>query len=103
MDKARNQALAIKEGHVTKLALKYRGIAPKRKFMKFYKALFTLEQNYKLFAYINKMNKIRTVVKILQGKSKILSVKDNSKIFNEKVKRLTMFINASVMRSRVKK
>ena len=65
---ARKKALDSKQKLVTILANKIRGIEKVREFHKFYGAIFTLQQNYKLFSYINKMNKVREICRLLQMK-----------------------------------
>ena len=102
LDNARAKAMEVKEKAVTKIVLKYRGKQPHEEFAKFYKAIFTLQQNYKLFEYINKMNKIKTVVKILQMKSKINSVKENSQSYMDKIKRIQRMIKAASFRYKTK-
>ena len=103
MDNARRKALEIKQKQVTKITNYYRGIQPRKVFRDFYKAIYTLEQNYKLFAYINRMNKIREVTKILQTKSRMLTVKNNSVLFKEKIERLKRFFYVSNIKIQSKK
>ena len=95
LDNSRKKALEIKEIQVTKITTKFHSIKPKKMFFNFYDAIFTLQQNYKLFAYINKMNKIREITKILQKKSKINQIQNYSKNFMEKIHKIKNFVNVS--------
>jgi hypothetical protein len=72
-------------------------------FFNFYDAIFTLQQNYKLFAYINKMNKIREITKILQKKSKINQIQNYSKNFMEKIHKIKNFVNVSYFKHKQNK
>jgi len=103
MDNSRRKALEIKQKQVTKITNYYRGIEPRKVFRDFYKAIFTLEQNYKLFAYINRMNKLREISKILQTKSRMISVKNSSIVFMEKLEKLKRFFLISNMKIQSKK
>lgn len=85
-DEARRKAIEVKQRMITILANKIRGLLAERQFHLFYGAIFTLQQNYKLFAYINKMNKIREVCRILQMKAKMNKIKSDSKKFTGKLK-----------------
>ena len=102
LDQARAKAIEVKEQSVTKIALKYRGKKTHKSFSDFYKAIFTLQQNFKLFEYINKMNKMKEIVKILQTKSKILTVKDNSKQYIEKIQRIKRMVVSAFLRRKSK-
>ena len=62
-DESRRKALEVKQRKITILANKIRGMEPVRSFHLFYGAVFTLQQNYKLFAYINRINKVREICK----------------------------------------
>lgn len=97
-DEARRKAIEVKQRMITILANKIRGLLAERQFHLFYGAIFTLQQNYKLFAYINKMNKIREVCRILQMKAKMNKIKSDSKKFTGKVKKLTNFFYAANLR-----
>ena len=89
---ARKKALEKKQKLITIVANKFRGIEDVRSFHSFYGAIFTLEQNYKLFAYINRMNKVREVCKLLQTKSKMNIVKNEGEIYIKKVKMIKTFL-----------
>ena len=69
-----------------------------RTFHLFYGAIFTLQQNYKLFEYINRMNKIREICGILQMKSKINTIKKESEKFAKKLKSLKNFFLCTNLR-----
>jgi len=97
-DEARRKALEIKQKMITILANKIRGVEPVRTFHLFYGAIFTLQQNYKLFSYINKMNKIREICKLLQMKSRMNSIKNDSEKFSKKLKSLKDFFLAANLR-----
>ena len=88
---ARKKALDSKQKLVTILANKIRGIEKVREFHKFYGAIFTLQQNYKLFSYINKMNKVREICRLLQMKSKMNSIKKESGNYINKINLLKNF------------
>ena len=90
-EQARKKALEIKQKLITILANKIRGIEPVRNFHEFYGSIYTLQQNYKLFAYTNKLNKVREICKLLQTKSKMIKVKNDGDIFQKKLKRLNNF------------
>ena len=90
-DNARRKALDSKQKMITVLANKLRGIEHVREFHKFYGAILTLENNYKLFAYINRMNKVREVCKLLQIKSKMNSIKKINETFTKRLKTLKQF------------
>ena len=90
-DEARRKALEVKQRMITILANKIRGIEPVRTFHLFYGAIFTLQQNYKLFSYINRMNKVREICKILQMKSRMNNIKKESEKFSKKLKSLKQF------------
>ena len=91
IEQARKQALDSKQKMITILSNKIRGIEPLRSFHLFYGAIFTLQQNYKLFSYINKMNKVREICRLLQMKSKMNSIKKGSEIFNNRLQTLKNF------------
>ena len=92
---ARKKALDSKQKMITVLANKIRGIENVREFHKFYGAIFTLEQNYKLFSYINKMNKVREICRLLQMKSKMNSIRKGGETFNNKLQSLKQFFLAT--------
>ena len=69
-----------------------------RTFHLFYGAIFTLQQNYKLFAHINRMNKVREICGILQMKSKINAIKKESEKFAKKLKSLKNFFLCTNLR-----
>jgi hypothetical protein len=94
-EKERKKALDIKERLITFLANKIRGIEPVRRFHNFYEAIFTLQQNYKLYEYINRMNQVRFISKLLQTKSKMNVIKKQSQIFNKKITTLKNFFYAT--------
>ena len=97
-DEARRKALEKKQKLITILANKIRGIEPVRHFHLFYGAIFTLQQNYKLFSYINKMNKVREICRLLQMKSKMNSIRNESEKFSKKLKCLKHFFLATNLR-----
>ena len=90
-DEARRKAIEKKQKLVTILANKIRALESARIFHLFYGAIFTLQQNYKLYAYINKMNKIREICRLLTLKSKMLEVKKESDKFAKKLNQLKNF------------
>lgn len=90
-DKSRRELLVNKERVVTLIAHKFRGMIPLRNFRLFYGAISTLQQNYKLFEYINKMNKVREIVNELQKKYKVIKIKEENKKFMKKMDRLQRF------------
>jgi len=94
-DNARKKALDSKQKMITILANKIRGIEPVRSFHLFYGAIFTLQQNYKLFSYINKMNKVREICKLLQMKSKMNSIKKDNETYVGKLNLLKNFFYAT--------
>ena len=94
-DNARKKALDSKQKMITVLANKIRGIEPVRSFHLFYGAIFTLQQNYKLFSYINKMNKVREICKLLQMKSKMNSIKKDNETYVGKLNLLKNFFYAT--------
>ena len=94
-DNARKKALDSKQKMITILANKIRGIEPVRNFHLFYGAIFTLQQNYKLFSYINKMNKVREICKLLQMKSKMNSIKKDNETYVGKLNLLKNFFYAT--------
>ena len=94
-EKARRQALDSKQKMITVLANKIRGIEPVRTFHLFYGAIFTLQQNYKLFSYINKMNKVREICRLLQTKSKMNSIRKSGETFANKLQLLKNFFLAT--------
>ena len=87
----RKKALDSKQKLVTIIANKIRGIESVRSFHSFYGAIYTLEQNYKLFAYINRFNKVREICKILQTKSKMNLIKKENENYIKKLKTLKNF------------
>ena len=97
-DEARRKALEKKQKLITILANKIRGMEPARNFHLFYGAIFTLQQNYKLFSYINRMNKVRDICRLLQMKSKMNKIKAESKKFSKKLKNLKDFFLATNLR-----
>ena len=97
-EKAKKKALEIKQKMVTILANKIRGIEPVREFHMFYGAIVTLQNNYKLFAYINRMNKVKEICKLLQTKSKINQIKKESEIFTKKINKLKRFFISTNIR-----
>ena len=94
-DNARKKALDSKQKMITILANKIRGIEPVRSFHLFYGAIFTLQQNFKLFSYINKMNKVREICKLLQMKSKMNSIKKDNETYVGKLNLLKNFFYAT--------
>ena len=90
-EEERKKALDSKQKMITVLNNKIRGIEPVRSFHLFYEAIFTLEQNYKLFSYINKMNKVREICKLLQMKSKMNSIKEENETYINKLNLLKNF------------
>ena len=90
-DEARRKALEKKQKLITVLANKIRGLEAERNFHLFYGAIFTLQQNYKLFSYINKMNKVRDICRIMQMKSKMNFIREESAKFSKKLKSLKNF------------
>ena len=94
-DESRRKALEVKQKMITILANKIRGMEPVRSFHLFYGAVYTLQQNYKLFAYINRMNKVREICKLLQMKSRMISIRKESEKFSKKVSNLKQFFLAS--------
>ena len=90
-DEARRKAIEKKQKLVTILANKIRALESARIFHLFYGAIFTLQQNYKLYSYINKMNKIREICRLLTLKSKMLEVKKESDRFAKKLNSLKNF------------
>ena len=97
-EEARRKALEKKQKVITILANKIRGMQAERTFHLFYGAIFTLQQNYKLFEYINRMNKIREICGILQMKSKINTIKKESEKFAKKLKSLKNFFLCTNLR-----
>ena len=94
-DESRRKALEVKQRKITILANKIRGMEPVRSFHLFYGAVFTLQQNYKLFAYINRINKVREICKLLQMKSRMNSIRKESEKFSKKLSNLKQFFLAS--------
>ena len=94
-DEARRKALETKQKLITILANKIRGFEPARNFHLFYGAIFTLQQNYKLFSYINRMNKVREICRLLQMKSKMNTIRKESEKFSKKLKNLKQFFLAT--------
>ena len=90
-EKARKKALDSKQKLITILANKFRGVESLRSFHLFYGAIFTLQQNYKLFSYINRMNKVREICKLLQMKSKMNSIKKENENYINKLNLLKNF------------
>ena len=99
-DEARKKALEVKTKMITILATKVRGLLAQRQYHLFYGAIFTLQQNYKLFSHINKMNKVRDICRILQIKAKMNKFKAESKKFSGKLKKLTNFFYAINLRKK---
>ena len=97
-EEARRKALEKKQKVITILANKIRGMQAERTFHLFYGAIFTLQQNYKLFAHINRMNKVREICGILQMKSKINAIKKESEKFAKKLKSLKNFFLCTNLR-----
>ena len=97
-DEARKKALEKKQKLITILANKIRGFEPSRNFHLFYGAIFTLQQNYKLFSYINRMNKVRDICRLLQMKSRMNTIKKESEKFTQKLKRLKHFFLSTMLR-----
>ena len=97
-DEARKKALEKKQKLITILASKIRGFEPSRNFHLFYGAIFTLQQNYKLFSYINRMNKVRDICRLLQMKSRMNTIKKESEKFTQKLKRLKHFFLSTMLR-----
>lgn len=97
-DEARKKALEKKQKLITILANKIRGFEPSRNFHLFYGAIFTLQQNYKLFSYINRMNKVRDICRLLQMKSRMNTIKKESEKFTQKLKRLKHFFLSTMIR-----
>ena len=103
-DQARKKALESKQKLVTTIANKFRGVEPVRSFHLFYETIVNLQQNFRLFAYINRMNKVKEICTILQTKAKMLQVKKDNEIFNSKIKRLQkFFISTNININRNKK
>ena len=88
---AKKKALDTKQKMITILANKIRGIESVRSFHLFYGAIYTLQQNYKLFSYINRMNKVREICKLLQMKSKMNSIKKENENYINKINLLKNF------------
>ena len=97
-DEARRKAIEKKQKVITILANKIRGLEGQRIFHLFYGAIFTLQQNYKLYSYINKMNKVREICRLLQMKSKINAIKKESERFTKKLDRLKNFFYCTSFR-----
>ena len=94
-DQARKKALESKQKLVTIIANKIRGVESVRSFHLFYETIVNLQQNFRLFGYINKMNKVKEVCSILQTKSKMLQIKKENEIFHKKINRLKNFFNST--------
>ena len=90
-EQARKKALDTKQRLVTILANKIRGVESVREFHMFYGAIYSLQQSYKLFVYINRMNKVKELCKLLQTKSRMNKVKQDSEIFKKRIKTLNNF------------
>ena len=90
-ESARKKALDSKQKLITLLANKIRGYEPVKSFHIFYNGIYTLQQNFKLFVYINRMNNVKEICKLLQTKSKMNIIKREHDIFANKLKQLKNF------------
>ena len=103
-EQARKKALDSKQKLVTILANKFRGVEPVRDFHSFYGTIVNLQQNFRLFEYINRMNKVKEVCKLLQMKSKMNQVKKENEIFHKKINMLkNFFVSTNININRNKK
>jgi myosin heavy subunit len=90
LDRARLERLKSKAEVATNVCLKYRGLIQKKKFSKFHKVIFTMQQNYKLFRYISVINNYKEISITLQNQfRKSQYLKHNETYFKklEKIKK----------------
>lgn len=102
IDRSRLKAIEYKEKQVTKIALKYRGRKYHEQFTLFSKAIYTLQQNYKIIEHTQKMEKIRTITKILQTKARINSIKEYNKTYISNIKKVKELVSAFSYKRRTK-
>ncbi|MCQ2816747.1 MAG: hypothetical protein MJ252_05715 [archaeon] len=94
LDKRRAELIKVKEQAITKIVLKYRGLKPHSTFQRFYKCIYTLQQNYKLFDYMNRINKYREICGAIQSKAKANAIQEYSKKYFGKIDKIKHMIYA---------
>ena len=102
LNAARKLALIEKEKMVTILASKIRGMNGYMRFKSFYNSIFTLQNNYKLYEFINRINKVRLITTNVQKKFRIMQTKKQAELYKKKLEDLRTFFQGVIMARNLK-